>query len=210
MNVNPDKIFFTSDLHFGHENIIRFCSRPYNSVEEMDDTLVDNWNAVVPEDGIVFLLGDVSFHKPKSNVTQQLLWALNGEIHLIRGNHDEKRLTNGIAERFKEILDYKEIRAAKDGYHQRMVLSHYPLYSWNKMQYGSWMLHGHSHGTCKSVGKMFDVGVDTEYSRYSPLTFQQIRDVLDPVEFVKTDYHMPRSDHEEQLKKEFYGVEEQP
>lgn len=82
---DPNKIFFTSDTHFGHANIIKFCKRPFLNVDDMNEALVENWNKVVPEDGIVFHLGDFAFGG--SNVWNEITPRLNGQIHLILGNH---------------------------------------------------------------------------------------------------------------------------
>ena len=78
-------VFFTSDTHWGHVNIIRFCSRPFISVEEMNDVLIQNWNNVVPKDGIIFHLGDFAFGG--SQLWNDVLSKLNGHIYLILGNH---------------------------------------------------------------------------------------------------------------------------
>lgn len=72
------KIWFTSDLHFGHKNIIRFCDRPWNSVEEMDEALINNWNSVVGDDDIVFDLGDFAF--ASNGRWKELLQRLKGDI----------------------------------------------------------------------------------------------------------------------------------
>lgn len=56
-----DKVFFTSDTHFGHSNIIKYCNRPFKDKDEMNETLISNWNKVVPEDGIVIHCGDFAF-----------------------------------------------------------------------------------------------------------------------------------------------------
>ena len=88
-NSSEVNIWFTSDTHFNHNNIIRFCNRPWNTVEEMDKALIENWNSVVKPDDIVFHLGDFAF-APNSK-WKTLLQALNGKIYLIVGNHDEIR-----------------------------------------------------------------------------------------------------------------------
>ena len=93
------KIYFTSDTHFSHEAIIKYCCRPFKTVEKMDEALVKNWNEVVPEDGIVFHLGDVGFGQPK--YINDILRRLNGKIYLVIGNHDWRRVTTQHAWRFE-------------------------------------------------------------------------------------------------------------
>lgn len=80
--------FFTSDPHFGHKNIMRpdYCNRPWTTVEEMDEALIQRWNEVVGPDDHVFVLGDVSFHKPAR--TKEIIARLNGTKYLVKGNHD--------------------------------------------------------------------------------------------------------------------------
>lgn len=82
---SPDSTFFTSDTHFGHENIIKFCKRPYQSVEEMNEALIENWNKVIGKNDTVFHLGD--FALGGSTVWNNTLDRLNGKIYLIFGNH---------------------------------------------------------------------------------------------------------------------------
>ena len=82
-------IWFTSDLHFGHQNIIKFCNRPWKTVEEMNEGLIANWNSVVKDDDIVFDLGDFAF-APNSK-WKEILSRLNGIHYLILGNHAKYR-----------------------------------------------------------------------------------------------------------------------
>jgi calcineurin-like phosphoesterase family protein len=79
-------IFFTSDLHFGHANIIQYCNRPFNSVEHMNGVLMSNWNSVVTEDDKVIVLGD--FAMGKISETLPVAERLNGMKFLVPGNHD--------------------------------------------------------------------------------------------------------------------------
>lgn len=91
---SPDHTFFTSDTHFGHANIIRFCNRPFRNVEEMNEALIENWNLVVSEDDTVFHLGDFAFGG--SNVWKSIIPRLNGHINLIIGNMTERILDRDI------------------------------------------------------------------------------------------------------------------
>ena len=80
------KVFFTSDLHLGHANVIRYDNRPFSSVEEMNEELIKRWNAKVGKGDVVYVLGDFIWHTDKK--PEDILWALNGMKILIRGNHD--------------------------------------------------------------------------------------------------------------------------
>ncbi len=153
--------FFTSDTHFCHENIIRYCNRPFGSVEHMNEALVANWNLVVGRHDDVWHLGDVSFGTPEQ--THEILGRLNGRLHFVVGNHDRK----GRAEKtnwagFGQVHgDY--VRLKIDGY--KFVLCHFPFHAWER----GWInLHGHTHGTYPSRWGQHDVGVDV--NGYAPIS----------------------------------------
>lgn len=191
VTMNIDKLFFTSDLHFGHGNIIGFCDRPFSNVEEMDRTIVNRWNNSVPEDGEVYLLGDVSFHK--GGIIDKYLWQLNGTLHLLLGNHDKSLLRRPATKaRFASVQEYLELTVL-DNPRQKIVLCHFPFRSWNKMHYGTWNLHGHSHGTLNPQGLQLDVGVDTH--NFAPYSYNQIKEIMSRRKIELVDYH-GRSDNE--------------
>jgi len=149
-------IFFTADTHFGHKNIIKYSYRPFSSVTEMEETIVHNWNSRVKQDDTVYHLGDFAFvNKSEKN---RLLHRLNGNICLIKGNHD-KKLNAELRSKFCWIKDYHEITGPNK---VKIVLCHYAFDVWNKSHHGSWHLHGHSHGMLPPGNRMrVDVGVDT-------------------------------------------------
>ena len=124
------KVFFTSDHHFGHENIIRFCNRPWVTISEHNRALITNWNAVVPEDGIVFHLGDFCY---KGGGFPAMWWIkghLHGRIILIRGNHDpdtrKQQNLQQLQQIFEGVFDQLEIKVEE----QRILMNHYPLLTW--------------------------------------------------------------------------------
>lgn len=160
-------IFFTSDTHFGHENIIKYCARPFASVEEMDAEIIKRWNATVSKTDIVYHLGDFAFgRKGTREYAQSVLLQLNGRIHLILGNHDqEERLPQG----FESIETFREIEV--DG--QKIVLFHYGMRTWRHDLRGTWHLYGHSHGGLAPYGKSCDVGVDSW--EFAPVEFSELK-----------------------------------
>ena len=101
-NYDGGKVFFTSDTHFNHANILKFCDRPFKNVEEMNETIIVNWNKVIGKDDTVFHLGD--FCLGGSAEWTKILDRLNGKIHLIVGNHDLKNLRQGFINRFEEVV----------------------------------------------------------------------------------------------------------
>ena len=133
------KVFFTSDLHFGHKNIIRFDNRPFTSVEEMDDAMIRNWNAKVSEEDTVYILGDISWYSDAK--TSEIFNFLHGHKILIKGNHD--RVHGQVRFCFDEIADYKEITVGK----HKVVLCHYPIIFFNRHHYGAYMFYGHVHNS---------------------------------------------------------------
>lgn len=148
-----NKVWFTSDLHFFHKNVIKYCDRPFKDVNEMNEEMVRLWNETVSTSDTVYCLGDLAFCNVKE--VEKLVKRLNGHIHWIWGNHDSaiKR-----AHGFVWSGDYKEVKV--NG--QKFVLSHYPMLSWNGSFRGTIMLHGHCHGSLKddSTQLRMDVGVD--------------------------------------------------
>lgn len=173
-------IFFTSDLHFGHKNIIRFDNRPFLNINEMDETLINNWNAKVKSEDLIYILGDFSWYNPDK--TCEILDKLNGKKILIKGNHD--KITYTMRQRFEEITDYKEIKLPNGS---NVVLCHYPIVFFNRHHYGSYMFYGHVHNSHEwqmtenykheleqlGIGcNMFNVG--TMVHNYFPVTFEEI------------------------------------
>lgn len=151
-------LWFTSDLHFGHKNIIKYCNRPYFDIKEMDDSLILRWNSCVGENDTVYVLGDVSMRPWRRTV--EILEQLNGFKHLIVGNHDEGLLNKpAFRDQFISIDDMRTVK--HDGH--RFFLCHYPMISWNGKHKGVIHLHGHTHGTLQRSYRdpqRFDVGVD--------------------------------------------------
>lgn len=170
------KLFFTSDTHFGHKNIIEYCNRPYRSVEGMREQFIYLWNRKVPTDGIVFHCGDFAF-ADKGEVAD-ILNRLNGTIILIQGNHDgeDKRESRQWLHLFEEVHSMLRIHVVDHA--QSITLCHYPMLVWDRNSNGAWMLHGHCHGTLlNSRGLILDVGVDCN-PHYEPFSFMEIKQLM--------------------------------
>tara|TARA_R100001244_G_scaffold25113_2_gene25465 strand:+ start:117076 stop:117687 length:612 start_codon:yes stop_codon:yes gene_type:complete len=167
-------IFFTSDTHFGHRNIITYCDRPWNSVEEMNEELIARWNNVVGPRDDVYHLGD--FCMGRKSVPGNWVPRLNGRIHLIRGNHDPVVKGQG----FETVQDYLEVKY----YKKKIVLFHYPIRNWNGSHKGSWHLFGHVHGTltvkygrkCLEDSLAMDVGSDCHDWR--PISADEVVEIM--------------------------------
>jgi calcineurin-like phosphoesterase family protein len=176
-------IWFTSDTHFHHRGILRYeRGEFFPDLETMNETLIQNWNNNVAEQDLVYHLGDLSFGNP--TLTGETLSRLNGQIHLIRGNHDRK--AHKLARHFASIHDYREIKIGE----QQIVLSHYPFLTWNRAHHGAWMLHGHCHGSLTHTTQpRLDVGVDR--NGFRPITFEQIVEIMEQREYTPVDHHIP-------------------
>lgn len=174
-------VFFISDTHFGHENIIKPCHRPFANADEMDEALIKSWNDTVKPGDRVYHLGDFSFHRPEK--TNWIISRLSGQKFLIKGNHDWS--IEKWAEGFIWIRDLEMIRVGE----QKIVLSHYAMRVWNCSHYGAWNLHGHSHGTLPRLPgyKQADMGVDCW--GYRPVPFEEIRVQMDKIKFKPVDAH---------------------
>jgi calcineurin-like phosphoesterase family protein len=133
-------IYFTSDLHLGHKNIIKLCDRPFASLEDMDETLVANWNQVVTNGDTIYIIGDLMFRTQTHPA--DVLKRLKGKKHLILGNHDRSWLNKVDAtDFFKSVESYTEISDGK----RKLALCHYPMMSWGGTGKGSYLIHGHIH-----------------------------------------------------------------
>jgi len=160
--------FFTADQHYGHRNIIKYCNRPFESIEEMDETLIENHNEVVKDDGdIVYHVGDFALAPPYRVL--YIIDRLNGKNIFIKGSHDRwmRKAEMGV---FPYIVELK----LEGGIH--IVLCHYAMRVWPRSHYNSWQIFGHSHGGLEPVGKQWDVGVDN--NNFYPVSLDQIVEIM--------------------------------
>ena len=186
-------IWFTSDTHFFHANVIKYCGRPFSSIEEHDEQLVRRWNHCVQRGDTVYHLGDFAVaNKVDEDRVDALLQRLNGQKFLITGNHERDAVTRN--KRWCKVTPYHEIKADFGDIHkQRIVMCHYALRTWNGMHRGSWMLHGHSHGNLPDIGgKIMDVGTDCH--GYAPVNIQTVKAIMRLRPFVAVDHHEPDED----------------
>ena len=151
-------IYLISDLHLDHKNIIRYCNRPFNSLEEMNNTIVNNWNKTVTENDTIFLIGDLAFGRNREYWLKQL----KGNIILIRGNHDRGLKTKPFI-----ILVYRK---------KRFLLIHNSYYAndWN-----GWIIHGHSHNNTPLIDRDNKrINVSCELLNYKPIPVNDLLKVL--------------------------------
>ena len=138
------RTWITSDLHFGHANIMKFCpgtrSR-FKDVDDMNETMIREWNEIVQDGDTVYILGDFAFLPADKAV--KVANRLNGDKILVEGNHDRKLLNDPVFRRcFKEVHQYLSITYDK----HRICMFHYPIAEWDQMHRGALHFHGHLHG----------------------------------------------------------------
>lgn len=158
-------IWFTADTHFNHSNIIRYCNRPYQNINDMNRDIMEKWIKVVKPNDTIYHLGDFGF----GNLSG-ILDRLPGKIRLIKGSHDKSAL------RFKGKFEYISplVEVGIEGI--TVVMCHYAMRTWHKSHFNSWHLYGHSHGTLPPIGKSWDVGVDN--NGFIPLSWEQIKEIM--------------------------------
>lgn len=177
------KKFYISDLHFGHNNAIRFDNRPFENVEEMNSELIRRWNEAVGDEDTVYILGDMFWIKPSD--AAEVLKKLKGKKILIKGNHDRIG-DKSFDKSFERITDYLEV---EDG-ERRIVLCHYPIPCFKNHFYGWYHFYGHVHNSrewdmiedlkrrmvseLKVPCEMYNVGVMMPYIDYTPRTADEI------------------------------------
>jgi len=161
-------IFFTSDLHLGHSNILIYDKRPFATIEEHDETIIENWNKTVKSNDTVYFIGDFCLFR-KIDKIRGYRSRLNGKIHLIYGNHDDVLRDNQI---FESQSDMRYIFVGK----QKIMLCHYPLLSWRSSNHGSFHLHGHCHSGKNDYAKRLEVS--TNLHNYFPISFEFISEYM--------------------------------
>ena len=147
-------------MHLGHwsnseRNVIVYSNRPFDFIEEHDETLIDNWNSVVKDRDLVYINGDFSLTSVEK--TKEYLDRLRGKKIMIVGDHD--RQVWQCRDYFEEITPYKVIKPGK----KKIIIFHWCIRAWQQSHYNSYHAYAHSHGTLPPIGKSWDVGVDTEY-----------------------------------------------
>ena len=182
LKLENKNIFFISDLHFQHKNILKYDNRPFSTVDEMDESLILNWNNKVQKNDIVFYIGDFAFCKPEKS--KEIAHRLNGKIHFILGNHDNLRDIQSL-NRFETINDYFLLSIKEeelDRKWQEIAMMHYPIFSWDKEHHGSFHLHGHCHQSLVETNpefykrKVLDVGCNGH--NYTPLSYDEIKNIM--------------------------------
>lgn len=204
MEKGNDLNYYISDLHFGHQNVLRFDSRPFADTEQMATALIENWNSRVTDEDTVYVLGDAFWKNEEDSI--RIIQQLKGHKYLIRGNHD--RVRGRLADYWERIEDYAELN---DG-GKLVILSHYPIPFYKNQRYGAMMLYGHVHNgpdwqlmeqwkreqwaqgiPCQAI----NVGCMMEYVDYTPRTLEELLAANPMPEFEKTRKNGTSADNSE-------------
>ena len=155
-------IFFTSDQHYSHHNVIKYCDRPFQNTDAMNHALISNHNEVVtPQDHTVHV-GD--FTLKNTPFAQSIIRQLNGSHTFLLGSHDYWMKKKGL-----QIWE-KKVEASY------IVACHYALHTWPRSHFNSWHVFGHSHGNLDLPGKRYDVGVDN--NAFYPVSYSSLKEIM--------------------------------
>jgi len=166
--------YFTADLHFDHANIIHeFQFRPFQNSIEMNEAIIETWNRTVKGGDVVVIAGDITLKWKRVDVERKFLSRLNGNLIVVRGNHDY--WFKGGRYMYRKRVNGRPI-----------IVSHEPMLTWSGKQYGAWNLHGHSHGNLKGYRqfrwRQFDVGIDVAYvmlGEFRPFSFDELEYMIE-------------------------------
>lgn len=153
------EIWFTSDTHFTHGNIMRHYKdrERFADEDEMCEYMVQQWNSMIHRRDTVFHIGDFGGHDASKDV--RVARRLNGKLHFVPGNHDRRLLKTRFTERCARVYPYSYAEVSINK--QKIILCHFPIWEWNGINRGTWHIHGHVHGKPTGIpGKIMDVGVD--------------------------------------------------
>ena len=190
IKLNKDQtLWFTSDLHFGHRNILRFCNRPWNDEKEMGPGLISNWNEKVGDNDIVFVLGDTFWFNDSRSIKKVLSQLKGKDIYIIPGNHDDFDAYHRVDDpRIHLCSDVVALWLESEyylGWDRKIVeiwMSHYPMMTWPHRENGAIQLFGHIHSSPdRKEGvdqdlplhwNQMDVGCD--YWGYRPVSIETV------------------------------------
>ena len=177
-------IFVTADQHWGHANIIKFCHRKFDSINEHDEELIKAWNSVVGKDDKVYHLGDVTLGNPER--AKEIFEQLNGSIRVLGypWHHDSRWIKTPVSSKDGQVEIVQPIVVLEHTIKPAevwlpVVLCHYPFEVWDRKHYGAAHLHGHSHGELSRIQNRLDVGVDMAFKlvgKYRPLSMEEALD----------------------------------
>ena len=184
IDLDKHNIWFTSDLHLYHANILWMNKRPFENCDEMYEYIVNDWNSKVKDDDYVFVLGDVLWGSQATRL-QNFANKVKGHICIILGNHDKEKTANGVSGSNFDCFysfdraDFIRVKSASRNIDTNIYMCHYPALSWPSKSRGSLHLHGHVHGNMDELNEAspdlrVDVGIDAKLGHMKLLSFDDI------------------------------------
>ena len=169
--------YYISDLHFGHANVIKFDNRPFETVEEMDRVMIENWNARVRDEDHVYIVGDLIFRSGQA--PEWYLKQLKGHKHLVIGNHDHRWMKNISEEKLEKYFDDVQPMMFIVDQGNEIHLCHFPIAEWAKFHRGAYHIYGHIHNRTDEAYqfmKRYDNALNAAASinNYMPVTLQEL------------------------------------
>jgi len=183
-------IFFTSDEHYGHSNIIKYCNRPFTDVNHMREMLIANHNRKVPIDAVTYHLGDIFWNTVSINDAWEILSRLNGSHVLIWGNHDKTAKNLIDTYPVTSFDSSQDVLLLSQQKYPKIFMSHYAHRVWPSSHKGSYHLFGHSHNMLPAYGLSHDVGVDG--NNYTPVSLAGVNKIMQ--EKIKAGFKDPLAD----------------
>ena len=156
--------YFTADEHYWHRNIIKYCARPFPSIEENNEAIIERNNEVVGDNDIVIHGGDTTLLSKLKFQKANILQRLKGKHVFLKGSHDSWLPDSAITRWEKHIDDIY------------VVVDHYAGRVWPRSHYGSWQLFGHSHGNLEAWENQHDIGVDN--NNFYPVSFDELKEIM--------------------------------
>ncbi|MBM7635912.1 MULTISPECIES: metallophosphoesterase [Streptococcus] len=171
-------IYFIADTHFHHENVIKFCNRPFSTIEDMNQKLIDNWNQIVTDNDDVYILGDF-LYRGNAKQANEILQSLKGRKFLIKGNHEHYLDSPDFDQNlFEWIKDYHTLHYQK----RKFILFHYPILEWDSYFHNSIHLYGHVHNNRTDYFKQIlgkrAINVGADMIDFTPISIEQILDLV--------------------------------
>jgi len=178
------QVWFVSDTHFGHKNILEYSHRPFDTIEVHDEALIERWNDRVRPGDLVYHLGDFALCDEAGAIA--IAKRLSGQKYLIFGNHDKRlRKSKPFLSQWIWARDLEGIVVSE----QRIVLCHFAMLTWNQSHRGAWQLHGHSHGSLHDDPRALRLDAGVDCWNYGPVSFEEIRDRMATKTFEPIDHH---------------------
>ena len=186
--MTTQQIWFTSDIHAFHKNILKHCperqkicgAKDENDIEAWDKWMIEKWNSTVSKKDLVYIIGDFAFGSPDS--VRKLLDKLHGKKFLILGNHDKS--SEHLDNYFVQITQQKLVTFKKSNFDFldedfQVFMCHYPMVTWASKHYGVVQAHGHCHGRLDdyneaSTDLRVDVGIDGKLANFNFITLEQL------------------------------------